>query len=247
MEPDMTQVITDDELSQLDPASQTEAPKQEQTEAQPAVEEKVETPAQAPVEETSTTSEVVESPSTEDVDEDPELPQWQPQNIDINQLPRDPENPDYVDPQAYAQAIQQQAIEAARREIAEQRQEEKLWDKATEAYPELKENKDLRDLVYNSRMGEMIAGRNPSPKAVADRLFKHIQSARQSGVQQAQTNVTVQESARLETSNTRSNDNAVDRSGLMGQLSSYDARTKDAAVDALLKDMFDSGDLKLPQ
>ena len=229
--------VPEQEPEQVAPAQ--EAPQAEAPEVQPEVSE-----------ETSTTSEVVEQPSTpeESYEEDTvEVPQYQPSEIDLDSLPRDPENPEYVDPRAYAQALQQQAREAARQEFAEQRAEEKLWEKAQEAYPELKTNKELRDLVHNSRMGEIVVGKNPSPKQVADRLFKYLNVAKADGVKQAQSNVVVQESARLETSSTRSNENSVDRSSLLGKVSSYNSQERDSAVDMLLKDMFDSGELKLPQ
>ena len=219
-------------------APEQEAPQAVAPEVQPEVSE-----------ETSTTSEVVEQPSTpeQSYEEEAVIPQYQPSEIDIDSLPRDPENPEYVDPRAYAQALQQQAREAARQEFAEQRAEEKLWEKAQEAYPELKTNKELRDLVHNSRMGEIVVGKNPSPKQVADRLFKYLNVAKADGVKQAQSNVVVQESARLETSSTRSNENSVDRSSLLGKVASYNSQERDSAVDMLLKDMFDSGELKLPQ
>lgn len=222
-------------------APEQEAPQAVAPEVQPEVSE-----------ETSTTSEVVENasaPEESPVEQDDEyqVPQYQPSEIDLNALPRDPENPEFVDPQAYAQALQQQAREAARQEFLEQRAEEKLWEKAQETYPELKTNKELRDLVHNSRMGEILNGKNPTPKAVADRLFKYLNVAKADGAKQAQANVVVQESARLETSSTRSNEGSVDRSSLISKVASFNAHERDSAVDMLLKDMFDSGDLKLPQ
>ncbi len=93
----------------------------------------------------------------------------------------------------------------------------------------------------------MLAGKNPTPKAIADKLFSSINAAKKEGVIQAQTNVEVQQAARLETASTTSTGNSPDRSSLMQQLSSYDTVTRDAATDALLKDMFDKGDLKLPR
>lgn len=230
--------VPEQEPEQVAPAQ--DAPQAETPEVQQEVSE-----------EASTTSEVAETPSTQSEqpieDDEADYPQYQSTEIDLNALPRDPENPEYVDPQAYAQALQQQAREAARQEFMEQRREEKLWEKAQEAYPELKTNKELRDLVHNSRMGEFVVGKNPSPKQVADRLFKYLNVAKADGAKQAQSNVVVQESARLETSSTRSNENSVDRSSLLGKVSSYNSQERDSAVDMLLKDMFDSGDLKLPQ
>lgn len=237
-------VLGAEQLEQLpvpDQEPEQVAPEQEAPQAE-------EPQVQEVSEETSTTSEVVEQPSTpEPVEDEEPVYQYQSSEIDLDSLPRDPENPEYVDPQAYAQALQQQAREAARQEFMEQRQEERLWEKAQDAYPELKTNKELRDLVHNSRMGEIVNGKNPTPKAVADRLFKYLNVAKADGAKQAQSNVAVQESARLETSSTRSNENAVDRSSLVQKVSSYNSAERDSAIDTLLKDMFDKGDLKLPQ
>lgn len=197
--------------AQAEPQEQVEAPQElPQQEAQ-------ETTTPAPQEQTETPQETQEVPQTinetEEEDEDLELPTYsQFQNsqqppVDINQLPVDAEG--NVDPNVFAQAIYQQAVTAANAQaqqtVAEQLREQKLWSQAEKSYPELANNKDLKAMVHNARLGEMAASlgeKNPTPKQVADRLFKQINTAKASGVEQATNNVKVQQAATLESAST---------------------------------------------
>ncbi len=228
-----------------------EAPAQETEQAPEQEVQTTETDTPTPVEDSSTASEEVE----EDV---AYQPQYQPQPIDFSQLPQDADG--NVDAQAFAQAMQNQqaevlaaAREQARAEFAEQRREEKAWDKAMETYPQLKENKDLRDMVQSARIGSFTdrlsrGVANPKledPKAVAEKLFKHITTAKKEGYEQAQTNVKVQEGAHLETSNVQSNEKATTQSNAWEHLGSSNPHETKQAVDSILKDMFDKGTLKI--
>lgn len=189
----------------------TEAPVAEVQE-QPTEVEQVETPTEAPTEAQAPeqTNEVQETEEEEDV----ELPTYnqfqttqQQPPVDINQLPVDAEG--NVDPNAFAQAIYQQAVTAANAQaqqtVAEQLREQRLWQQAEKSYPELATNKDLKAMVHNARLGEMastLGEKNPTPKQIADRLFKQINTAKASGVEQATNNVRVQQSATLESAST---------------------------------------------
>lgn len=125
-----------------------------------------------------------------------QIPQAQP--IDFNNLPVGEDN--LIDPNALAGSINQAIATAeeraalrAQQAYAEQRAEEKGWEKAYEKYPELKTNKELRDLVHRTRLGEVtdMLGRTqdpssvklPTPAQIADRFFKYIGNAKQEGLQ----------------------------------------------------------------
>ena len=168
------------------------------------------------------------------------------------QLPQDVEG--NIDPNAFAAAINQQitqateqARQAARAEAQEQIKEQKLWEQAENAYPELKQDKELRDMVKNARWGEWVATngqKNPSPKQIADKLFNKIGQAKKMGVEQAQNNVRIQETAALETaSNTAS---ASPQADLRTRVASANTREqKDSATNELLKTLIDAGDIKI--
>lgn len=221
---------------------------------QPALQEEQAEPTQeveqpvAPVE----PEQVAEAPQVEQVIEDDEIeelptyPQYQQQQqspIDISQLPMDAEG--NVDPNAFANAIYQNAVQQANAQaqqtVQEQLREQKLWQQAEKAYPEIATDKELRGMVNNARLGEMAASlgeKNPTPKQVADRIFKKINTAKASGVEQATNNVRVQNSATLESSSTVSSGESerVQQAALSGD---PEARKQ------YLRSLIDSGDIRI--
>lgn len=236
-------------------------PAQEPVEPQAPTEAPVETPevaeAPEPVQDAVPQEEapqpiVAEAEAPEEVEDfdyrAPQVPQFQAPPVDINQLPVDAEG--NIDPNAFAQAIYQQAQQAAvaqaRQEVAEQLKEQKLWEQAEKAYPELKEDKSMREIVKNARLGEMASSlgeKNPTPKQIADKLFGRVNTARQQGVTQAQENVRVQESATLETaSNVAKTDNA---ESIRQAMSSPDPGVRENANRAYLKHLIDSGEIQI--
>lgn len=237
-----------------------EAPQEQpQQEDVQTPQENVETPA--PEQPTEPTVQEVQEQSAEveeddyDVDISPmSAPQTEVQPIDWNTLPRDPNNPDYVDPNAFAQVLhnqQQQAVAAAsaqaRAEVTEQLREQKLWQQAEKAYPELASNRDMRDMVKNARLGEMASSlgkKNPTPKQTADKLFKQVQEARKQGVEQAQNNVRVQQSATLETASTTAPNNSSQDLGAALQ-SARNEQERSEASRAILRQMMDEGTIRI--
>ena len=205
-----------------------------------------EAPVQASAQ-TETADDTIELDTMPNFGQTAELPPF-----DWTQLPQDDEG--NIDPNTFAAAINQQITQAtevarqqARMEAQEQIKEQKLWEQAENAYPELKQDKELRDMVKNARWGEWVAtngAKNPSPKAIADKIFNKIGQARKMGVEQAQNNVRVQESAVLETaSNTASATPAQD---LQTRVATATTREqKDSATSELLKTLIDSGDIKI--
>jgi hypothetical protein len=218
---------------------------------QPALHEEQAEPTQE-VEQPVETEQVFETPQVEQVIEDdevedlPSYPQYQQQQqtpIDISQLPMDAEG--NVDPNAFANAIYQNAVQQAnvqaQRTVNEQLREQKLWQQAEKAYPEIATDKELRGMVNNARLGEMAASlgeKNPSPKQVADRIFKKINTAKASGVEQATNNVRVQNSATLESSSTTGSGDTqrIQQAAFSGD---QDARRQ------YLRNLMDSGEIRL--
>lgn len=195
---------------------------------------------------------VPEATPVEEPEEDydyraPQIPQYQPP-VDMSQLPMDAEG--NIDPNAFAQAIYQQAnqsaIAQARQEVAEQLREQKLWEQAENAHPQLKEDRIMRDVVKNARLGEMASSlgqKNPTPKQIADKLFQRVNTAKQQGVTQAQENVRIQNSATLETaSNTQKSDGV---ENIQAAMNSGDARVREDANRQYLRHLIDSGDISI--
>ncbi len=202
-------------------------PVQDPTTPAPAVDD---VPNDAPIQEG--TPEAPSAPEAETVEEeedygypDYQLPQME--NLDLSKLPVDENN--LIDPNALAGVINQQIATAeeratmrAQQAFQEQQAETKAWEKAYEKYPDLKGNKELRDMVQQTRIGQFTDAfsktKNPSevklrsPMQVAETLFRHIGSAKQEGMKQATTNTVVQQSAYTETAGRRTDDSADARS-----------------------------------
>lgn len=182
----------------------------------------VETPAAVttpePVNETPAPVVPETAPAVEETVEEPEeyIPPAQPVS------PIDPkafvDENGYVDTNKLTDAInsaltaaQYSASNAAQREVAAQRAEERQWNSAIEKYPTLKTDRTLRDFVQNARIGrttEMYrnAGNNPqalaairipTPTQMASELFKRMGQAKTEGVQSATETTTVAQSTQV--------------------------------------------------
>jgi hypothetical protein len=101
--------------------------------------------------------------------------------------------------------VQQTASVTAQRELAAQKNEERLWNSAIDKYPELKTDRTLRDFVQQARIGKTTeafrgAGNDPqrlaqvkipTPTQIASDLFKRIGQAKSEGVKSATETTTV--------------------------------------------------------
>lgn len=222
------------------------------------------TPSEAPDQQASTDEqpEVTTAPEVEqvaeasqEVEEDDEYPNFQmpdaPQ-LDFNNLPVGDDN--LIDPNALAGAINQQmatieqrAVAQAQQAFQEQRAEEKAWEKAYDKHPELKTNKELRDLVHRARLGEVAdllsktqdprSVKLPTPGQVADKFFKNISSAKQEGYKQATENVKVQSSAYVESSTTKTDDSSDAIAKARQNINNPNAEIRKQARQDLLKSM----------
>lgn len=230
-----------------EPVSQDTQPVAETPEAQPESSQEpaqvVEAPAETPTE---------PAPQAEEEEEryQYQVPQSQP--IDFNNLPVNEDN--QVDPNMLAGSINQsisaaeeRAFARAQQAMQEQRVEEKSWDRAYDKHPELKENKELRDLVHRARLGEVTdllsrtqdpsSVKLPTPSQVADKFFKNLATAKAAGMKQANENTVVQASAHVETAGRRTNDGSDSRSKLFQQLKNPNKEVSKKAGQELLKDM----------
>lgn len=229
---------------------------QDTTTEEPVQDTPVEEPEQTTVEEPTTVPEPATEPTPEVEEEEEALPYQGPgvPQLNFNNLPANEDG--YLDPNTLAGAINQanaQTFEAARtaarNEYQEQRTEEKSWEKAYDKHPELKENKELRDLVQNSRIGAytdaMSRVRSPeqaqsvklqTPTQVAEKLFKHLATEKAAGMKQATENTVIQASAHVETAGRRS-DNSENRSKLYQNINNANKEVAKKARSALLKNM----------
>lgn len=236
-------VVPSEPTQPVAPATPTDAPQQEV--------EVPETPVVTPSESTpapETTSEV----EIEDEFEYPsyQIPQAQP--LDFNNMPANEDGT--IDPNMLAAAINQQnmlaeerAFQRAQQAFAEQQAETRGWDKAYEKYPELKSNKELRDLVHNARLGEVAnmlsktqdpqSVKLPTPGQMADRLFKHISTAKADGMKQANENTVIQQSAHLETASSKGSDSGEARTKAFQNINNPNKEVARQARSELLKSM----------
>ena len=238
-----------------EPQATTEPVEAIQTDEQPVAEQPANSEPTEQISETpSKTAETPAESPTGDIEDDEDFYQYQqvqdiPQ-IDFNNLPVSDDG--LIDPNQLAGAINQQmnsaveaARQAARNEYLEQRAEEKLWEKAYSKHPELKSNKELRDLVHRARLGEVtdLLSRSqdpssvklPTPGQIADRLFNHIGTAKAEGMKQATENTVIQASAHVETSNRKSDDSAEAKNRLYQNINNADKTIAKQARQDLLK------------
>lgn len=217
------------------------------------------TAAQTPAVETEQETAPVETPAETPAEEEEEIPYQQGPGVprlDFNNLPANDEG--LIDPNALAQQINQASAQtfeaariAARNEYQEQRAEEKSWDKAYEKYPDLKENKELRDLVHRARLGEVadLLSRSqdpqsvklPTPSQVASKFFKNLTAAKADGMKQATENTVIQASAHVETAGRRTNDSSDTKSKLYQNINNPNKEAAKKARSELLKNMLFGG------
>lgn len=241
----------------MDDQQVTQTDEQPVTPQEPVIDEQ---PTEAPAETTEESPEApveeVTTPEVEEPEEDEEeYPSYEvPQvpQLDFNNLPAGEDG--LIDPNLLAGAINQQinsAAEAAalraRNEYQEQRAEERNWEKAYTKYPELKDNKELRDLVHRARLGEVTdmlsktqdarSIKLPTPSQVADKFFKYSNNKKVEGMKQATQNTVIQQSAHLETAGTRTSDNADGRTKLLQNINNPNKEVAKQARTDLLKSM----------
>ena len=254
MEP--TTTTQDAPVAPATPAEPTAPPPQDEP-AQQQTTDQVAAPEQTteatPVTDTTSASQEapVETATEDDVQQFNPVAPVPP--LDFSQLPTDENN--LIDPNALAQQInqriamaEQNATQRAQQIYAEQEQEKRLWEKTYDKYPDLKNNKELQSLVQQARIGEATdilsrartaedaaAAKLPTPSQIADRLFKHLGTAKTEGMQQAQVNTVIQKSAQLETAGRKSDVSADSVAQARSNLNNPNKQIADKARSELLK------------
>lgn len=250
--PDEQPVVTPDEPVAALPEPSVPAPTTPDEPVQP--EQQPETQPQTPTEPAAP----AQPETTVDETDEFEYAQYnvpQAQPIDFSNLPVGEDN--LIDPNALAGSINQAVAAAEERAAAraaqayqEQRAEERSWEKAYEKFPELKSNKELRDLVHNARLGEVSTALSrartqqeaqsvklPTPGQMADRLFKHLGTAKAEGMKQATENTVIQQSARLETAGTKGSDSSDVKAKAFQNINNPNKEVAKQARQDLLKSM----------
>ena len=192
---------------------------QTESQTQPPVEEAVTAPVEeAPVEateanETDVTDETpaednatvegsdIQASASETQEEDEEdttfVAPTVPAAVDIQQFIDANGNLDVAAFNAAQAAQIQAAVSAAVQQSANERKYERTWDKAFEAYPELRKNKELRNMVQAIHANSPATGKYLSPKQAAEKFLGFAGAAKQQGIKAATQTRTVQAAAGL--------------------------------------------------
>jgi hypothetical protein len=221
---------------------------QPQPEAQPEVQaEQPLTTKPEELEPASPAEATVAAPAEEETEE--EYQEFQPTYgqvppLDLSQLPQDEEG--NVDANSLAQAIAQrdqallQQAASMVQQAEERREEEKLWNKALEAHPELRTDKALAEEVNALRFGlfakDINSGKQArmmTPTQAYGRMQKRFSQAEAKGITQATESVKIQESVYTQPVANASSGTS-DEADLFNKMRSPDRKVADAAADAIL-------------
>lgn len=143
----------------------------------------------------------------------------------------------------WAQGVSQNAQYMAAKQFAELREEDRQWNKVYEQYPEVRENKKLRDLVHKQRMGNIASGgKNDVIKAAKDIFALRSEGVTQ-GKKSAQESITRQKSANLESASTPTDTTSTRREELSLLMTSRSRKVAEGARQELLKEMIERGEI----
>lgn len=213
----------DNEASNTQPVQDV----QEEQNEQP-VETNVETEENVSEEVNQETTEEVNTEEVEEVIDDPVsayTPYVQPQPYQFNQTDG------YVDPAEVAAQIEQRVLQ----QVTFQRQEAKQWETIEKKYPQVKADKDLRELILNQRIAEAVQGQAGNLNKIADRVMSKFSVAKSEGRAEANVSKKVQKAASLETSTSNAGEQKGD--DVMERIS----RGDQAATSELLNDWISKG------
>lgn len=211
----------------------TATPKADPPKSTEAV-EPVATPEQAP--EPETPAEADETTEEPEAEQAPEVEADEEPALDWTQfLPQvkapEPDEDGNVD---VGQLVQHQVAEALRQANAEQQ----AWEAASRELPEIKTNPTVREFVLNQRIADIANGGDGDIMKATSAIKAVIGGARAEGKTQAQTSVTVQKAAALETGG-GTNPNAADNPNaqLMERINNGDT----GAAEEMLANWIDQG------
>lgn len=199
---------------------------QPQDDVQAPVAEETQTPQDEVTASDATSQDTNDSDEIEDdsdVDWDSVVNRNAPQNVQ-------PNDEGYIDPIAYKEQIKAEL----REENRFQERERRAWQKLEERYPELKTDKEARQLVLAKRLYDVQNGGNGSLAGAGKAVMGRFTNAKQQGRADAQVSIKQQQSAgvsRATAPRDTSQDDVRDR-----------LRTGDnAVIQDVIKNMLDAG------
>lgn len=143
-----------------------------------------------------------------------------------------------------AQALAQHAERVATERVQAVETEKRGWDRTFTKYPQIRENKELRDQIHKMRLGEVaVTGKPVSPVKMADRYFAQIAAAREDGVKQATQTVQVQATAHLETADNTASDKGLQTRQNWERTASRNRNEAEGARRDILKQLLADGKL----
>lgn len=180
----------------------------------------------------------VETPVEQPVEPSQPVQEYDPADIDISQYTNrqvqqvEPDEDGFINPEAYRQSI----LEEVRSELAFKEQEAKAWASIENRHPEIKEDRELRDLVEAQRLADVARGGTGNLSKIADKVMGKLTSYQQKGKVQAQVSETVQKSAGLQTATANKVDSSKD-----GDLIERMSRGDEAAQHELISSWIADG------
>lgn len=183
----------------------------------------------------------VETPVEQTVEPSQQTQAYDPADIDISQYaPQQvqqvqPDEDGYIDPQAYRQSI----LQEVKQTLAFEKQEAKAWEAIENKYSDIKDDRELRDLVEAQRLADVARGGTGNLSKIADQVMGKITSYQQKGKVQAQVSETVQKSAGLQTATANKVDSSKD-----GDLIERMSRGDEAAQHELISSWIADGKIQ---
>ncbi len=175
---------------------------QDAPQEQPQVEEQAPSQEQAPEQvQTPEQPEQVAEVPVEDDPADLDMRQYMQQAPQVQ-----PDEDGMIDPEAYRQSI----LAEVKQTIAFEKSEEKAWASVENKYPEIKSDRELRDLVEAQRLADVARGGAGNLSKIAEKVVGKMKSYQQQGKAQAQVSETVQQSAGLQTATANKVDSSKD-------------------------------------
>lgn len=193
----------------------------------PVAEAQADAPTQEPAEQADTNA-TLQTNDSDDADDDSDWdstvnPNYQAQNVQPNE-------DGYIDPIQYKEQIKAEV----REDMRFQERERRAWQKLEEKYPELKNDKEARQLILAKRIFDVQNGGNGSLSAAGKAVMGKITGAKQAGRADAQVSIKTQQNANLS------------RATAPRDTSSSDTRSRlqsgdQGAVHSVLKEWLDQG------
>jgi hypothetical protein len=136
----------------------------------------------------------------------------------------------YVDPNTVAQEIHNRVLEQVRFE----RSEAKAWEKIEQKYPQVKNDKELREIILNQRVANAYQGKNVALPKIADTIMSRFTTAKSEGRAEANVSRKIQKSASLETSTANQGDSK--QNDTWDRISNGDSRAADDLFSQWIKE-----------